>query len=76
MYQVWTASADSAEALEHKLEVQLNEFADEVVSVSYAVTDSGGHHVLLVYRGIAGGGGLRSAVAAEVADGAPAETGR
>lgn len=75
VYQVWTASAESAEALEHKLEVQLNEFAEEVVSVSYAVTDSGGHHVLLVYRGIASGTGLRAAVAAEVAEESLAETG-
>jgi hypothetical protein len=50
MYRTWTASADDADTLARELEVHLNEYAEEVVSICYAV--SGAHHVLLVYREI------------------------
>jgi hypothetical protein len=48
MLRVWTASADSADELAGNLESFLNEFAADVVSVSYTVTEA--HHVLVVYR--------------------------
>lgn len=47
-YQTWTASDRDVEALARALEAHLNEFADQVISVSYAVTDV--HHVLVVYE--------------------------
>ncbi|GAC1473096.1 MAG: hypothetical protein PVSMB7_26600 [Chloroflexota bacterium] len=50
MFRTWTTSADDAETVSRALEVHLNEFADEVVSVSYSV--DGAYHVLAVYRGI------------------------
>jgi hypothetical protein len=50
MYRTWVFSAPDAESLARNLEIHINEFADEVVSVSYSVhTD---HHVLVVYRAI------------------------
>lgn len=48
MFKTWTASAGDGESLSRELEVHLNEFADEVISVAYAVSDR--HHVLAVYR--------------------------
>jgi len=48
MYKTWTASADDGESVARGLEAHLNEFAEEVVSVCYAV--AGQHHVLAVYR--------------------------
>jgi hypothetical protein len=48
MFKTWTASAGDVESLSRELEVHLNEFADEVISVAYAVSDR--HHVLAVYR--------------------------
>lgn len=48
MFKTWTRSSRDIESLTRDLEAHLNEFADEVVSVSYAVTDY--HHVLAVYR--------------------------
>lgn len=50
MYRAWTASAEQAEDLSRAVEVHLNEFADEIISVAYAVYD--GHHALVVYRPI------------------------
>jgi hypothetical protein len=50
MFKTWTSSALDAETVARDLEAHLNEFAEEVVSVAYAV-DSG-HHVLAVYREI------------------------
>lgn len=50
MYRSWVFSADDGETVARHLEAHLNEFADEVVSVSYAVTKR--HHVLAVYRAI------------------------
>lgn len=50
MYKTWTAVGDDGDTVARDLEAHLNEFADEVVSVCYAVT--GQHHVLAVYRAI------------------------
>jgi hypothetical protein len=64
MYKVWTASAAQATALARSLESHLNEYAEEIISVSYAVTDV--HHVLAVYRmvDLTDGAGAEAAVAA------------
>ena len=48
MLKTWTASSREVESLARDLEAHLNEFADEVVSVGYAVTDR--HYVLAVYK--------------------------
>jgi hypothetical protein len=50
MYRAWTASADDPEELSRAVELHLNEFAAEIVSVAYAVDRS--HHALVVYRPI------------------------
>lgn len=50
MYVTWSHSAEDGDALARALEAHLNEFADEVISVSYAIDRA--HHVLVVYRGI------------------------
>lgn len=48
MFKSWYGSAGEMEILARQLEAHLNEFAEEVISVSYAV--SGSHYVLAVYR--------------------------
>jgi hypothetical protein len=48
MYKAWSASAEDGRTLARGLEAHLNEFAHEVVSVSYAIDKD--HHVLAVYR--------------------------
>ena len=48
MFKTWTSSSREIESLARALEAHLNEFADEVVSVAYAVTDR--HHVLALYK--------------------------
>ncbi|HEX6507268.1 MAG TPA: hypothetical protein VF221_06520 [Chloroflexota bacterium] len=48
MIKTWTGSSQDVETLARDLEAHLNEFADEVLSVSYAVSD--GHHALAVYK--------------------------
>jgi hypothetical protein len=50
VYRTWTASAEDAETLARALEIHLNEFAEDVLSVSYAVNEA--HHVLVVYTPI------------------------
>ncbi len=50
MFKTWSCSAMDAESVARELEGHLNEYAEEVVSVSYAVNE--GHHVLAVYREI------------------------
>ena len=50
MFKTWTASSGDVESLSRDLEVHLNEFADEVISVAYAVRDR--HYVLAVYRAV------------------------
>ncbi|HLJ68894.1 MAG TPA: hypothetical protein VKX16_16175 [Chloroflexota bacterium] len=68
MYRTWTASAEDAESLARALEAHLNEFAEEVISVGYAVT--GSHHVLAVYRELEGSlqAGAVVAVAEQILD--------
>lgn len=48
MFKTWTASDDSPEQLARTLEAHLNEFAEDVISVGYAVHDR--HFVIVVYR--------------------------
>ena len=50
MFRVWTSDDDDIDRLARELEAHLNEFADEVLSVSYAV--DGVHRVLAVYRAV------------------------
>lgn len=47
-YETWTASDRDGESLARALEAHLNEFAERVISVSYAVSDQ--HYVLAVYE--------------------------
>ena len=61
MYKAWSASADDGGTLARGLEAHLNEFAHEVVSVSYSVDTH--HHVLAVYRPV----GITTALADEAA---------
>lgn len=49
MFKTWTASNRDPDSLARRVEAHLNEFANEVVSVGYAVSD-GHHHVMVVYR--------------------------
>jgi len=66
MYRTWTASADDPEELSRAVEVHLNEFADEIISVAYAV--HAGHHALVVYRPIGMESGASAAEAVATAD--------
>jgi hypothetical protein len=50
MFKTWTASSREIESLTRDMEAHLNEFAGEVVSVAYAVTDR--HHVLALYKSV------------------------
>ena len=50
MFKTWTSGGPDAESVARELETHLNEYAQDVVSVSYAVTDQ--HWVLAVYRAI------------------------
>ncbi len=49
MFKTWTASHADAVALAEILEAYLNEFAEKVISVGYAVTDEQ-HQVMVVYQ--------------------------
>ena len=48
MYKSWCASAADQHTLSRDLEAHLNEYAQEVVSVSYAISRR--HYVLAVYK--------------------------
>jgi uncharacterized lipoprotein YehR (DUF1307 family) len=48
MFKAWNASAHDGHLLARQLEAHLNEYAAEVVSVSYCVADE--HFALVVYR--------------------------
>ncbi len=50
MYRAWSVSANDPSLLARLLEAHLNEFAAEVITVGYAVTDA--HHALAVYRAL------------------------
>ena len=51
MFKTWTSSHEDAATLAEILEAYLNEYAETIVSVGYAVT-AGLHHVMLVYRAL------------------------
>ncbi len=51
MYKAWWCSAPAGETLAKLVEAHLNEFADEVISVAYSISDE--HNVLAIYREIA-----------------------
>lgn len=66
MFKTWCASADQLETLARDLEAHLNEYADEVVAVSYAIGDA--HAILAVYKPVEPGalvGEAEAVVAAE-----------
>src|SRR5262245_35773685 len=48
VFEVWTAEDDNAEDLARRLEARLNEYAAQVISVSYTVADK--HFVMAVYQ--------------------------
>lgn len=50
MYKTWSISAGDLESLQHELDTFLNEFVEELISVSYAIQDR--HYVLVVYRAV------------------------
>mgnify|MGYP007001847817 CR=1 FL=1 len=49
MFKTWTATDDDLDTMARAVEGHLNEFAEEVVSVSYAIAEAK-HHVLVVHR--------------------------
>ena len=53
MFKAWAHSDVDRDSLVKELEHHLNEHAEEVISVSFAV--SGGFHVLAVYREVESG---------------------
>ncbi len=50
MYKAWSAKAPEESELARAIELHLNEFAEEVISVAYAIGDQ--HYALVVYRPI------------------------
>lgn len=66
MYKALTISATLPDELARGVEAHLNEFAAEIVSVSYAIGD--GHHALVVYREIDTSGEAASDQAVAVAE--------
>lgn len=52
MFKTWTASDEDAESLAREVEGHLNEFAERVISVGYAVAE-GRHHAMVVYEAVA-----------------------
>lgn len=66
MYRTWVESDSDRRALARALEAHLNEFAAEIISVSYAV--DGEFHVLAVYRAIETGGSAQEEAAVAQAE--------
>ncbi len=66
MYKTWCGSAEGADEVSRDLEGHLNEYAGEVLSVSYAVTDR--HYVLAVYKPVEMTGSAREEAAVTVAE--------
>lgn len=70
-FETWTSCSDDAEGLARALEAHLNEFAESVISVAYAVTDI--HYVLAVYEPVdatsTGAGEAAVSVAEQIIDG-------
>ena len=67
MFKTWTDSNDEPESLARSLEGHLNEFADEVISVGYAVSE-GQHFVMAVYRAVEANGDRRMEAAVDLAE--------
>lgn len=67
MFRTWTDSNIEPESLARALEGHLNEFADEVISVAYAVSE-GQHFVLAVYRGVESNGDRHMEAAVDLAE--------
>lgn len=68
MFKTWTDSNDELGSLAKSLEGHLNEYADEVISVSYAIAE-GRHFVLAVYRVVESNGDRRMEAAVDLAEG-------
>lgn len=70
-YETWTSSDGDPQSLARALEAHLNEFAERVISVCYAV--AGQHYVLAVYEpvepAVAGGEEVAVIVAEQIIDG-------
>jgi hypothetical protein len=66
MYKTWTAAAIDPTLLARDLEAHLNEYADEVISVAYAIGQD--HRVLAVYRAIDAASGAVQENAVSVAE--------
>jgi hypothetical protein len=66
MFRVWTANDDDPEDLARRLEAHLNEFAAEVIDVSYSVRNS--HFVMAIYRPVEPAVDARSEAAVSVAE--------
>ena len=66
MYRTWTGSAADAETVARSLEAHLNEYAEHVISVSYAVGE--GHYVLAVYTPVEITGTASQEAAVEIAE--------
>jgi hypothetical protein len=67
MFKTWTDSNDELESLAQSLEGHLNEYADEVISVGYAVSE-GRHFVIAVYRAVEANGDRRMEAAVDLAE--------
>lgn len=68
MFKTWTDSNEELESLAKSLEGHLNENAEEVISVGYAVAD-GRHFVLAVYLAVEPNGDRRMEAAVDLAEG-------
>jgi hypothetical protein len=66
MYKTWVSTAADEDTVARGLEAHLNEFAEEVISVSYSVAQK--HHVLAVYRPIEPGFAEQHEIAVSVAE--------
>ena len=66
MFKTWTASDEDPEALARAVEGHLNEFAEEVISVSYGI--GGRHFVMVGYRKVEAAQNDRQEAAVSVAE--------
>jgi hypothetical protein len=65
-FETWTSCNHDAESLARALEAHLNEFAERVISVAYAVTDL--HYVLAVYEPVDAASSIAEEAAVTVAE--------
>lgn len=65
-FQTWTSSNTDAGTLGRELEAHLNEFAERVISVAYAVTDA--HYVFALYEPVQPAGDASEEAAVTVAE--------